>query len=193
MEFILASANAHKAEELNELLNAGGLTITPASEKVEVVEDGHSFQENALKKAQGYFQKFKKPTVADDSGLVLPARPDILGIYSARYAPQFEDYKDKNNQLIQEIADLKGDERKAYFACYLCFYISPEEIYFFEGRVHGTIADKQAGADGFGYDPIFLPDGQHGKSMAEVGEWKMKNSHRAKACEAAKKFFSQQK
>lgn len=189
MNFLLASSNAHKAEELNELLNEGGISIAPSPQKFEIVEDGFSFQENALKKAEGYFKELKQPTVADDSGLVLPERTDILGIHSARYAPEYTNYKDKNEALLKDIQELKGDKRKAYFVCYLCFYISPEEIYFFEGRVHGVMADKASGSDGFGYDPIFLPDGQEGKSLAEVGEWKMLNSHRAKACLAAKKFF----
>ncbi|MFT6631485.1 MAG: XTP/dITP diphosphohydrolase [Bacteriovoracaceae bacterium] len=193
MKFILASANQHKAEELNVLLSAGNLEILPASEKVEVVEDGSTFQENALKKAKEYFDKFGHPTVADDSGLVLPAKPDILGIHSARYAPEYLDYKDKNNFLINEIKNLTGSDRDAYFICYLCFYISEEEVYFFEGRVHGVIADTQSGVDGFGYDPIFIPDGCDGKSMAEVSEWKMTNSHRAKACLSANKFFKEQR
>jgi XTP/dITP diphosphohydrolase len=192
MEFILASSNAHKAEELNELLNVSGTTIVPAPEKIEVVEDGSSFQENAFKKAEGYFNKFGKPTVADDSGLVIPSRSDIMGIHSARYAPEFDSYTDKNNALIKDISNLLGDDRSAYFACYLCFYISPEEVYFFEGRVHGVIADKLSGDGGFGYDPIFLPDGQDGKSLAELSEWKMQNSHRAKACVGAVKFFQGQ-
>ncbi|MBT4792015.1 MAG: non-canonical purine NTP pyrophosphatase [Halobacteriovoraceae bacterium] len=189
MEFILASANAHKAQELNELLKLGGLDIIPAASKVDVVEDGTSFEENAFKKASGYFQKFKQPCVSDDSGLVIPARKDILGIYSARYADEFEDYKDKNRILLEDIQALKGDEREAYFACSLCFYISAEEVYFFEGRVHGKISHRASGDDGFGYDPIFLPNGRDGKSLAELPDWKMINSHRAKACGAASKFF----
>jgi XTP/dITP diphosphohydrolase len=193
MKFILASANQHKAEELNVLLNAGNLEILPATEKVEVIEDGSTFQENAFKKAKEYFDQFGAPTVADDSGLVLPAKPGILGIHSARYAPELSDYKDKNNHLIEEIKSFKGSDREAYFICYLCFYISEDEVYFFEGRVHGTIAEAQSGVDGFGYDPIFLPEGCDGKSMAEVSEWKMTNSHRAKACSSANKFFKEQK
>lgn len=189
MNFVLASSNAHKAEELNELLNSGGISISPASQKFEIIEDGKSFQENALKKAEGYFKELKTPTVADDSGLVIPARTDILGIHSARYAPEASDYKEKNEVLLKDIESLSDDERKAYFVCYLCFYISSEEIYFFEGRVHGKMAKKASGRDGFGYDPVFLPDGQDGKSLAQVGEWKMLNSHRAKACSAAQKFF----
>lgn len=193
MEFILASTNAHKAEELNELLNSGNLTIVSAPDKMEVLEDGLTFQENAYKKAYGYYQKYKKPTVADDSGLVVPALPDILGIYSARFAPELPDYKDKNLKLIELMQNLKGEDRSAYFVCYLCFYLSPEEIYFFEGRVHGEIGHEIKGQDGFGYDPVFEPTGCSGKSMAEVSEWKMTNSHRAKACRDAAIFFSSQK
>ena len=189
MEFVLASANAHKAEELNALLNQGGLSISAAKDKYEIIEDGVSFQENSFKKALGYFEELGVPTVSDDSGLVIPARKDILGIHSARYAPEHSDYKQKNQALLEDIANLKGDDRKAYFVCYLCFYISKEEVYFFEGRVHGVIGHEALGDDGFGYDPIFIPDGQDGKSMAQVGEWKMLNSHRAKACVAATKFF----
>lgn len=193
MEFILASSNAHKASELNDILSAGNLLITSATEKIEVVEDGDTFQENSLKKAKAYFEKYGRPTLADDSGLVLPAQPEILGVQSARYAPHLDNYKDKNLYLLDEIKNLKGGSRKAYFVCYLCFYISSEEVYFFEGRVHGRIADEAQGSDGFGYDPIFLPDGQQGKSLAQVSEWKMTNSHRAKACSAAIKFFKGQK
>lgn len=189
MEFILASTNAHKAEELNELLNAGGLTIVSALDKMEVIEDGNTFQENALIKAKAYYDKYKKPTVSDDSGLVVPSMPDILGIYSARFAPECESYQEKNLKLIEMMKDKTGDDRKAYFVCYLCFYLSPEEVYFFEGRVHGEIGHAPQGKDGFGYDPIFLPDGQMGKSLAEVSEWKMKNSHRAKSCQEAVNFF----
>jgi XTP/dITP diphosphohydrolase len=191
-EFILASSNKHKAEELNELMT-GVATITPSSQKLEVVEDGQSFQENALKKAKAYYDHFKKPSVADDSGLVIPATPEILGIYSARFEPDFPDYKDKNLKLIDYLQKNKVQDKSAYFTCVLCFYFSPEEIYFFEGRVHGVIGDQPAGEEGFGYDPIFYPDGQNGKSLAEVSEWKMKNSHRAKAVNSALKFFSQQK
>lgn len=193
MEFLLASANAHKAEELNKIFAQSKIDITPASKKLEVIEDGTTFQENAFKKAQAYFEEFKTPTLADDSGLVVPARTDILGVHSARYAPQFDDYKDKNNYLLEELKDLKGDDRAAYFVCYFCFYISPVEVYYFEGRVHGKIADSASGTEGFGYDPVFLPDGQNGKAMAEVLEWKMSNSHRAKAAFAAIKFFENYK
>jgi XTP/dITP diphosphohydrolase len=191
MKYILASTNAHKAQELNELLSKSGMEIKAAKEKFEVIEDGETFQENALIKAKAYFDKYGEPTIADDSGLVVPSMPEILGIYSARFAPEHSDYKDKNLKLIEMLKDSSDEDKKAYFVCYLCFYNGPNEVFFFEGRVHGVIGDEIKGDDGFGYDPIFLPDGQMGKSMAEVSQWKMNNSHRAKACAEAAIFFKQ--
>jgi len=190
MEFLLASSNAHKVEELNQIFENTKIKVKVAPQKLEVEEDGKTFQENAYKKAKAYFDEYKCPTLADDSGLVIPAREDILGVQSARYAPELSDYKDKNLHLLNDIKDLSEIDRAAYFVCYFCFYISEEEVYFFEGRVHGDISHEPKGADGFGYDPIFLPTGQAGKSMAEVGEWKMNNSHRAKAALGAISFFS---
>lgn len=193
MKFILASTNAHKVEELNELFKEASLEILAAPEALEVVEDGQSFHENALIKARAYFEKFKSPTVADDSGLVLSARTDILGIHSARFAPEARDYKEKNAILLEEIKDLTGDKRNAHFVCVLCFFINPEEHFFFEGRVHGKIGDMPRGEKGFGYDPVFYPDGQDDKSLAELIEWKMVNSHRARAVKEAINFFKNQK
>lgn len=194
MEFILASGNSHKVEELNKLFEESKLSVSASPEKIEVVEDGESFQENAFKKAEGYFKKFKEPVLSDDSGLVVPKLPNILGIHSARFAPELSDYSDKCKKLIELIGSYSSNEdRAAYFVCVICAYISPTEVYFFEGRVHGTIATELSGSDGFGYDPIFLPDGQDGKSYAEVIEWKMKNSHRAKACESMDIFFTNRK
>jgi XTP/dITP diphosphohydrolase len=189
MKFILASSNPHKAEELNQLLNTSGVEIVSASEKLEVVEDGATFEENAFKKASEYFEHYKECTVADDSGLVIPAMPGILGVQSARFAPDLPEYKDKCLKLIDLMKDLDDEQRKAYFTCVLCFYISSDEVYFFEGRVEGRIGYELKGDKGFGYDPVFYPAGQEGKSLAELYQWKMENSHRAKASIAAMKFF----
>ena len=189
MEFILASTNAHKAEELNDLLSAAGIKIIPAPEKLEVEETGTTFQENAYIKAKAYYDKFGKPVISDDSGLVVPSMPDILGIYSARFAPDKPEYSDKIQVLIDMMKDKSGEERAAYFVCYLCCIIDDQETFYFEGRVHGVIGQAAQGDGGFGYDPIFYPEGQGGKALAEVGEWKMKNSHRAKASQAAVNFY----
>lgn len=186
--FLLASGNAHKAEEFAELFN-GVMEVVPAPASIEVDETGKTFMENAFIKAQAYFEAYGKPSLADDSGLVINALPELLGVQSARFAPELKDYKDKCLKVIELLKD-KADHT-AYFVCVLCFYLSPTEYYFFEGRVHGKIADKLSGEHGFGYDPIFLPERKEedGKSLAELPEWKNLFSHRAKASKEALQFF----
>jgi XTP/dITP diphosphohydrolase len=186
--FILASSNAHKAEEFKELFN-GVISVSAAPSAIEVDETGKTFTENAFLKAKAYFDTFKTPALADDSGLVVEALPELLGVHSARFAPELPSYTDKCKKL-SDLLEGK-DNRKAYFVCVLCFYLSPEEVYFFEGRVSGEIGHKIKGEHGFGYDPIFIPERKEndGKSLAELPEWKNEFSHRAKASQAALHFF----
>lgn len=186
--FLLASGNAHKAEEFKELfLDAINVEAAPAS--IEVDETGKTFTENAFLKAKTYFETYQKPALADDSGLVINALPDLLGVQSARFAPELPNYKDKCEKVIELLKEKQ--DRSAYFVCVLCFYLSPEEYYFFEGRVHGEIATKLSGEKGFGYDPVFIPERKEedGKSLAELPEWKNLFSHRAKASKEAVQFF----
>ena len=186
--FILGSTNQGKAKELNQLLG-DQLEIMTAPEKLEVVEDADSFSGNALLKAKVYFEKFGKAVVSDDSGLIVPAHPEILGIYSARFAPEESEYNGKIQKLIEYMQ--KTEDRSAYFLCVLCFYFGPDEVFFFEGRLNGEIGKEAKGSGGFGYDPIFYPENQNGQSLAELSEWKSVNSHRSKACREAIRFFNQ--
>ena len=186
MEFILATSNEHKVLEFNELLKDSDLSFKASVKKLDVIENGDTFNENAFKKAKAYYEEFKSPVVADDSGLVVSALPNQLGVQSARFAPELKDYKDKNKKLISL---LNGLDKSAYFVCVLCFYINDNEVFFFEGRVHGKISDEIKGEHGFGYDPVFLPTGQADLSMAQLPEWKNENSHRAKALKEAVNFF----
>ena len=188
--FILASGNAHKASEFKDLFG-GVISVSPAPKSLEVDETGKTYTENAFLKAKAYFEAYKTPALADDSGLNIEALPDILGVQSARFAPELPDYKDKCQKVIELLAG--KDNRQAYFVCVLCFYLSPEEVYFFEGRVHGTIAFELSGSQGFGYDPIFIPERKEddGKSLAELPEWKNEFSHRAKASQVALQFFKE--
>lgn len=188
--FILASGNAHKAEEFKELFH-GVISISPAPKTLEVDETGKTFTENAFLKARAYFETYGMPALADDSGLVVEALPDILGVQSARFAPELPDYKDKGKKLIELLQN--KENRSAYFVCVLCFYCSPDEVYFFEGRVHGSIGSELKGDHGFGYDPVFIPERKEedGKSLAELPEWKNEFSHRAKASQAALNFFKE--
>ncbi len=188
--FILASGNAHKAEEFKELFH-GVLQISAAPKTLEVDETGKTYTENAFLKAKAYYDTYQVPALADDSGLNIEALPEILGVQSARFAPEFSDYKDKCQKVISLLSE--KENRQAYFVCVLCFYLSPEEVYFFEGRVHGTIGFELKGTQGFGYDPIFIPERKEedGKSLAELPEWKNEFSHRAKASQSALNFFKE--
>jgi XTP/dITP diphosphohydrolase len=165
------------------------LSVEPAPQSLDVDESGSTFTENAYLKAKAYFDKFAVPALADDSGLVVEALPELLGVQSARFAPELSSYVDKCQKLIELLKS--KENRSAYFVCVLCFYLSPEEVYFFEGRVQGRIGNELKGDHGFGYDPIFIPDRkeQDGKSLAELPDWKNEFSHRARASQSALQFF----
>ena len=185
---ILASGNAHKAEEFNELFSPLIISVKAASEKLSVDEAGTSYFENALLKATAYYEKFKIPVLADDSGLEVEGLPGELGIYSARFGGENLSDKARAHLLLEKL----GANRNAYFTCVLCFYFSPSEIFYFEGRMKGSIAHAYKGEGGFGYDPVFIPEEHEGeKTLAELPEWKNKHSHRAIAASLAQKFFSQ--
>jgi XTP/dITP diphosphohydrolase len=191
VNFLLASGNAHKAEEFKELFS-GTLNVSPSPQTLEVDETGETYTENAFLKAKAYYDTYKIPTLADDSGLTVEGLPDILGVKSARFAPELKSYVDKC-QLLLKMLTQKNASRSAYFTCVLCFYLSPDEVYFFEGRVQGKIGNELKGDQGFGYDPIFIPDRKEedGMSLAELPEWKNEFSHRAKASLTALQFFKE--
>jgi XTP/dITP diphosphohydrolase len=190
--YLLASANAHKAEEFKELFGSV-LRVTAAPASLEVAETGESFQENAFLKARAYFETYKVPAMADDSGLVIPAMPDVMGVETANFAAEFKDYSQRCQSLLQLMQERQVSDRSAYFVCVLCFYLSADEVYFFEGRVHGHIGESATGDQGFGYDPVFIPERREndGKSLAQLPEWKNEFSHRAKAVQSAIAFFKE--
>jgi len=197
-EFILASSNAHKASELQELFILFGgenFKILAANEQLEVEETGLSYNENAFLKASSYYKKFKRPTLADDSGLTVTALADELGLYSARFGGEGLSDSQRCQLLLKKLENFKEkEERHAYFTCCLCLYFSPEEVFFFEGRVLGSIGHELKGEGGFGYDPLFIPQNYDDKSsLAEILDWKNQNSHRALAVKAACAFLTGQK
>jgi XTP/dITP diphosphohydrolase len=191
LEFLLASGNAHKAEEFAALF-AGKIRVLPAPRGVEIDETGSTYADNALLKARGYYEAFKQPALADDSGLIIDALPDILGVQSARFLPEVPSYADKCAELLRRLENVSAEARTAHFTCVLCFYLSPTEVFMFEGRVHGRIGRALRGDKGFGYDPIFVPDRAEndGLSLAELPEWKNAHSHRAKASQNALTYFT---
>ncbi len=190
IELILASGNAHKAEEFAELFDPKTILVKAAKEKIEVVEDGQSYFANALLKAEAYYKKFKTPVIADDSGLNVEAFPEELGITSARFGGAGLNDKDRALLLLNKMEGIAN--RSASFTCVLCIYINDKEIFYFEGRMAGSIAYSYRGTGGFGYDPVFIPSDRadDGLTVAELNEWKQKNSHRAVAATFAQKFLS---
>jgi XTP/dITP diphosphohydrolase len=197
MEFLLASSNLHKANEFNELTTKLGgennLKIVSAPLKLEVVENGTSYFENAHLKAKAYYDKFKKPVLADDSGVNVLSLPDDLGIHSARFGGDGLNDKDRALLLLDKLNTEESLDRSAYFTCVLCFYLSPSEIFYFEGRMFGKIAYNYRGTGGFGYDPVFIPrdcpNNDQELTISELTDWKNENSHRATALKSALQFF----
>jgi XTP/dITP diphosphohydrolase len=193
MDFILATSNQHKALEFAELFSNSGLSIKAASEKLDVDETGTSYFENAFLKAEAYFRKFKVPVVSDDSGLNVEALPNELGIYSARFGGEGLSDFDRAQLLLKKLGEVEDEKRKAFFTCVLCFYFSPEEVFYFEGRMEGRISHSYRGTTGFGYDPVFIPsdypNNEFELTVAELEDWKNENSHRSQAVKFALKFF----
>lgn len=188
LDLTLASGNQGKVRELNELFSLSMITVKSAPETLDVVEDGKTFRDNALLKAKAYFEKFQTPVISDDSGLIVEALPNELGVYSARFGVEGSNYSEKCQLLLQKLE--KEENRKAKFVCTLCVYLNSNEIYFFEGELHGNISREAKGDGGFGFDPVFIPSERNDeKTLAELNEWKQKNSHRAKATENLQNFF----
>lgn len=192
-QFLLATGNAHKKKEFEVLFSPDVLSVEAAPEKIEVDESGTTFTQNALLKAEAYYKKFKKPVLADDSGLTVLALPDELGVKSARFGGPGLTDKDRALLLVEKLKGFQAmDERKAFFTAVLCFYFSPEEIYFFEGKFHGFIAHHYSElGDDFGYDPVFIPEArfEEGRAVSELTEWKNLHSHRAQASKFAQNFL----
>ena len=182
---VLATRNAGKARELQDLLGPLGYTIltaTQAGYDKEPKETGKTFRENALIKAQAVAAHVPHPVLADDSGLEVEALNGAPGVYSARYARSGA--KDSNNR--RKLLSVLGDQsnRRARFVCVLCFLEPGKEPQYFEGLCPGMITKEERGANGFGYDSIFIPDGETRTFGEMTTEEKNPMSHRGRAVTA---------
>ena len=186
-EILIATHNQHKKEEIQQILGEDFHvdSLTDYDIHDEIVEDGDSFHENALIKAKYCFEKTGKPSVGDDSGLVVEALDGRPGIYSARYAGD-HDFAKNMAKVLGELKDT--DNRNAYFVTVMC-HVDGDGEHYFEGRVYGQLTKEIRGAKGFGYDPIFIPDG-HDITFAEMkAEDKNRISHRSQALEKLLAFL----
>ena len=181
-KLFVATSNAHKLEEIREILKLYGIErelVCPASfdDHDEPVEDGKSFKDNALIKARYWFNKYHLPTIADDSGLTIHFFNEFPGIYSARFMQNYS-YFEKNSWILKGMENESDHEAK--FHCVIA-YINENTEECFEGILQGEIADSIKGEHGFGYDPIFfLPE--LNKTTSELSpEEKNRLSHRSLA------------
>ena len=181
-KLFVATSNAHKLEEIREILKLYGIErelVCPASfdDHDEPVEDGKSFKDNALIKARYWFNKYHLPTIADDSGLTIHFFNEFPGIYSARFMQNYS-YFEKNSWILKGMRN--ESDREAKFHCVIA-YINENTEECFEGILQGEIADSIKGEHGFGYDPIFfLPE--LNKTTSELSpEEKNRLSHRSLA------------
>lgn len=172
----VATTNDHKVREIMEVAPEG-VTLLPAPQRINVEEDGETFLENSVKKAIAYGKSLGQPVLADDSGLVVYSLNGFPGVFSARFMEEAP-YSVKMEKILEM---LEGKDRRAAFVCCATFYDPGSNLLLsVEGKVEGRIAEKIRGCGGFGYDPIFIPDG-YDKTFGEAPELKKQISHRSRA------------
>ncbi len=197
-EIIIASHNEGKVKEIRSLLKPMGFKIYSAKKfKInEPVENGKTFSENSLIKSRNASLKSGIPAIADDSGLCVLSLNNDPGIYSARWAGRSKNFdhaiKKIENKMIKNKLFNKSS-RRAFFCCALSIYFPNNYSRVFEGKKYGHIQFPASGINGFGYDPIFIPNG-YKKTFGEMNfEYKERISHRSIAFKKMKKFLKQYK
>ena len=191
-QLLLATRNKHKAREFQELLNdlhIEVLTLESFPHIGEVVEDADTLEGNALKKAHEVFRGAGIPTLADDTGLEVYYLNGEPGVYSSRYAGEKATYADNVKKLLRELRGVPARRRAARFRCVLAFIAPGDVEHHAEGICAGVIIEEPRGANGFGYDPIFVPDG-FAETFAEMDSaTKNRISHRGRAMQAFKEYL----
>jgi XTP/dITP diphosphohydrolase len=198
VKIVLATRNKNKVEEIREILKMYlGDEIFSQIELLssadfqipEIEEDGKTYEENALKKAREVYKFTKLPSLADDSGIeveILGRRP---GVFSASYAGEGATDEENNKKLLKELENVPIEKRKAKFKCVIAYVDSVEERIFY-GETSGKVIFEPLGDGGFGYDPLFLPDGFDLTYAQLPGEVKNRISHRSKALQKFAEFLT---
>jgi XTP/dITP diphosphohydrolase len=187
IELVVATRNRHKTREIQNILGPDFMVRDLADTEVpEIRENGTSFEENAKLKALAASRQLPGLVIADDSGMEVNALGGAPGIYSARYAGPNATEREKMDKLLRELVRVRAtdDGRRARFRCVVALAQNGHLLGIFEGKIEGKINDTARGDSGFGYDPIFVPDGFE-QTFGELPE-EVKNtiSHRAKAIRA---------
>ena len=193
LQILAATTNKHKIQEFQAMLDASAdsgrvCIISPDTIRgfPEIVENGATFEENARIKASQAARYADMVAFADDSGLEVAALGGAPGIYSARYGGENATYPEKMAKILKELEN--ASDRRARFVCVIALAYRGDIVETFRGEVTGHIAPEPRGMEGFGYDPIFIPDG-YDKTFGELGEEiKSRISHRARAFALAADF-----
>ncbi len=193
---IFATGNMGKMKEIKAILGDIGeeiLSMKEAGIDMDIVEDGSTFEDNAIIKAKAVMERTGKLALADDSGLEIDALNKEPGIYSARYMGEDTPYEIKNSNLIERMKGVKGKDRSARFVCVIAAAFPDGEIITTRGTIEGVIAEEPAGENGFGYDPIvYVPE--YGMTTGQMDpDAKNAISHRGKALTAMKKILEERK
>ncbi|MEN3039016.1 MAG: RdgB/HAM1 family non-canonical purine NTP pyrophosphatase [Candidatus Kryptonium sp.] len=198
VKIVLATRNKYKVEEIKEILKIylndelySKLEILCADDfhgipKVE--EDGRSYVENALKKAREIHKFTGLPSIADDSGIEVDFLNGEPGVYSARYAGDNATDEENNRKLLRKLENVPLEKRTAIFRCVIA-YVYKDEVKIFEGETKGKVIFEPRGTGGFGYDPLFIPDGYNLTYAEMPKDLKNRISHRAKAVQKFVEFF----
>ena len=186
VQLVLATRNAKKLAELDRLLAGAGLDVQilgsdAFSELPEIEETGSTFAENSLIKARAVSTHTGLIAIADDSGLCVDALDGQPGIYSARWAGQGATDESNLDLVLEQIREVEPARRTAHFACAAALVLPSGEEYVVQGQVNGVLLTQRRGVGGFGYDPIFLPDGFDITTAEMTSEQKDAISHRGQA------------
>ncbi len=192
MKLVIATRNKHKLEEIHAIFNFKKLEVLSAfdfPEIPDVVEDGDTLEANAIMKAVALAKATSCWAIADDSGLEVAALGGAPGVYSARYAGEECSYSANNRKLLKDLAD--KDNRSARFRTVVALSDPGGKVETVEGTCPGCITEELRGSNGFGYDPLFVPDG-YSETFAELtADVKNRISHRANALKAAQSSWSE--
>jgi len=196
-KIVFATGNAHKMKEIREILGDLPFQILSMKEagiQTDILEDGTSFEENALIKARAVAACVDGETVvlADDSGIEVDAMGGEPGIYSARFMGEDTPHEEKCREILRRLANVKGADRSARFRCAIAAVFPGGKEYVTVGVIEGQIADGPRGENGFGYDPIFLLP-ERGITTAELSDAeKNEVSHRGRALEKMKPVIAEE-
>ncbi len=189
-KLVLSTGNKNKIKEIREILkdlNIEVLSIEDIGLKnFNVIEDGNTLESNSIKKAEALKEKTKFMVMADDSGLFVEALNGDPGVYSARYDGQNSNDEKNNEKLLENMKDIPLEHRKASFLAVIVLITEEYKTIVVKGECKGHIGLSPKGSNGFGYDPLFIPEGYNSTFAELSGDIKNKISHRARALDGMK-------